>query len=454
MSSPNDRSRRLVDWDFAVTTATRLTPAGPSVSATEAHEIVAQLRELAVAAQPHVRDYTGLDAGGGTGSVVVLDRPGWVRANIGGFQALLEPLTEMLLERMQQRSGRRGPLGGLGGLGSWGGGNLGGFGQLSNLGKLGKLADLGQLGDALGGLGSPLGTGSVGPKVTGAETGALLAFLSTKVLGQFELLPPAGATTVATTDGTGSGTSTSTGTSTAHAEGQLGAELSPSGGVLDAYGPPGRLLLVAPNIVQTERELGVDPADFRLWVCLHEETHRVQFTAVPWLRAYVLDAIHAYLREADLDPAVLLRRIREGAGSVIEALRGNDTTSGGVLLDLVQTPRQRELLDQLTAVMSLLEGHADVVMDGVGPDVVPSVATIRERFQKRRGGRGPVDVLIRRALGLEAKMRQYRDGAAFVRGVVERVGHDGFRHVWDSPANLPSREEIDDPGAWVRRVLG
>ena len=132
-------------------------------------------------------------------------------------------------------------------------------------------------------------------------------------------------------------------------------------------------------------------------------------------------------------------------------LRGGD---GAGLLELIQTPEQREALAGLTAVMSLLEGHADVVMDEVGPQVIPTVSLIRERFTSRRAGRGAVDKLLRRLLGLDAKMRQYADGAKFVRGVVETVGMAGFNVVWSGPETLPLPAEIADPGAWVRRVHG
>jgi coenzyme F420 biosynthesis associated uncharacterized protein len=111
-------------------------------------------------------------------------------------------------------------------------------------------------------------------------------------------------------------------------------------------------------------------------------------------------------------------------------------------------------MDRLTGVMSLLEGHADVVMDGVGPSVIPSVEQIRARFNQRRKGAGYVDRVLRRLLGMDAKMAQYRDGAAFVRGVIGQVGMDGFNAVWAEPAHLPSKAEIGDPGAWVRRVHG
>ena len=243
---------------------------------------------------------------------------------------------------------------------------------------------------------SPLAE-AFGSRVTGAEVGLMLGFLGSKVLGQFDPF----------------------------------------------FAPHGRLLLVAPNIVHVEREIGADPTDFRLWVCLHEETHRVQFTANPWLGDHLLAQMHAV---ADtIEPSALLDGLRRGA----EAIRGGN----GSVLDLISSPEQKEILDRVTGVMSLLEGHADVVMDGVGPSVIPSVDQIRTKFNQRRKGTGGLDKLLRRLLGLDAKMAQYRDGAIFVRHVVDKVGMDGFNAVWSGPETLPSKAEIEDPDAWVTRVL-
>jgi coenzyme F420 biosynthesis associated uncharacterized protein len=257
-------------------------------------------------------------------------------------------------------------------------------------------------------------TEAVGSKVTGLEVGGLLGFMSSKVLGQFDPFYSGPGR-----DGGGAST--------------------------------GRLLLVAPNIVHVENELEVDPADFRLWVCLHEETHRVQFTAVPWMREHVRAQIAELVGGVDPDPAKVAAMLAEGVRRISDVVRGEDDVS---LLDLFSTPEQRVVMDRLTGVMSLLEGHADVVMDGVGPSVIPTVEVIRAKFDQRRKGAGPLDRVLRRLLGLEAKMAQYRDGAAFVRAVVDKVGMADFNAVWAEPANLPSKAEIGDPAAWVRRVHG
>jgi coenzyme F420 biosynthesis associated uncharacterized protein len=209
-------------------------------------------------------------------------------------------------------------------------------------------------------------------------------------------------------------------------------------------------MLVAPNLVQVERELGVDPSDFRLWVCMHEETHRVQFTAVPWLRDHMIDRVRTLATDLVPDPESLQATVSRLRHQLPDALR----TGGAGVADLIATPEQRAELAKVTAVMSLLEGHADVVMDEVGPQVIPSVSQIRARFNERRKGVGAFDRLLRRLLGLEAKMRQYRDGAVFVRTVTDSVGVDGFNRVWESPDTLPLPAEIETPSAWVARVHG
>ncbi len=252
-------------------------------------------------------------------------------------------------------------------------------------------------------------TAAVGSRITGLEVGALLGFLAGKVLGQFDPF---------TTEGMG------------------------------------RLLLVAPNIVHAERELDVDAGDFRLWVCLHEETHRVQFTAVPWLRDHLQSEIDQLVDDVDVDPARMAAMLGDAVKRTGEIVRGTGGPGGGSLLDVFATPAQREVIDRVTGVMSLLEGHADVVMDDVGPEVIGSVDLIRERFNRRRKGASSMDRLIRRLLGLDAKMAQYRDGARFVRSVLDDVGMEGLNKVWVEPAHLPTTAEIAEPGSWVRRVHG
>jgi coenzyme F420 biosynthesis associated uncharacterized protein len=171
----------------------------------------------------------------------------------------------------------------------------------------------------------------------------------------------------------------------------------------------------------------------------------VQFTAVPWLRDHLFSEITAL---ADtLDPGGMLE---DGVKRISEALR---SSGSGSLLDVLGSPEQKLILERVTGVMSLLEGHADVVMDGVGPQVIGSVTEIRRKFDQRRRGVGMLDRFLRRLLGLDAKMAQYRDGARFVRGVVGKVGMADFNAVWERSENLPSKAEIAEPQAWVSRVL-
>ena len=362
-------STQMIDWDVAISTGTRWARPGPQVSLAEARRTVSELRDLAGAVQQPVYEVTGMSAApnGALGRVAVVDRPGWIRANVDGFRVVLEPLVEQLRERAP-------------------GGSAG-----SRPGSV---------------------MTAVGSRVTGIQAGLILAYLSSRVLGQYELfLPP---------------------------------ETSPVDGE-----HPGRLTLVAPNIVMVERELGVDSRDFRRWVCLHEETHRLQFTAVPWLRDYVQSQMTQFLLASELDPAAILQRLRSAADAMAGAVRGGD---GGSLIDAVATPAQREIMDRLTAVMTLVEGHGDYVMDAVGPQVVPSVAQIRERFNSRRGSSGRIEQTIRRILGIDLKMKQYAEGSRFVRAVVDEIGMAGFNKVWTSPESLPTREEFAHPHEWVERV--
>lgn len=223
-----------------------------------------------------------------------------------------------------------------------------------------------------------------------------------------------------------------------------------SGAVLGQYDPwsgRGTLLLVAPNVLAVERSLRVDPADFRLWVTLHEQTHALQFAAAPWLAGHLAERVGTLLADADAD-AGDDRAAGEPAGGPRRGPRS--------LLDLL-APGQRGLLDEVGATMALLEGHADVTMDAVGRSVVPSVRRIRRRFEARRDGArgtGGMRRVLRSVLGTDVKLAQYRDGAAFVRGVRRRVGTDGLNAVWAGPGQLPSAAEIADPAAWVRRVHG
>lgn len=348
---------RMVDWSLAARGVRALTPPGPKLSADQARAVVAELREASQRAYEPVAETSGLRSPTGPEPALVVDRPTWAEINIASFAAMLDPV----VTKLANRPGK--PLPG------------------------------------------PL-TRRIGGIATGSEVAALLAFMSTKVLGQYDLAY--------------------------------------------ASGSAPRLLLVAPNVVQVERDLDLFPPDFRLWVCLHEETHRVQFTAVPWLREHMLARTRQIATELVPDADQLLERLKLVARNAPEVLRRGGTGLPELFLDA----DQRAELAGIGAVMALLEGHADVVMDEVGPKVVPSVATIRARFDRRRQGISGLDILIRRLLGLEAKMAQYRDGAAFVRHVTDAIGRDGFNAVWTSPQTLPLARDIQEPDRWIARVHG
>jgi len=345
---------QLVDWGLAERIGLRFAPKGPETTPSEAHAIVAELRELAQLARDPVRELTGLEADPDHAPAVVVDRGEWIRSNVAGFGLALDPFVSSRADRTANPA-----------------------------------------------------VEAVGSRLTAAQLGGALAWLSGKVLGQYEAFTPPG--------------------------------------------QPGRLLLVAPNIAHVERELGLVPRDFRAWVCLHEETHRAQFGGVPWMAEHFLAEVQSFVSISDIPMAEFLSRLGAVAQAVVTAARG---APGPSLMEAVQTPAQREIFDRLTGLMSLLEGHADYVMDEVGPVHVPTVAVIRERFSARRAQAGTVDGFARRMLGLETKMRQYTSGADFVRGVIAAAGPDGFAQVWAAPANLPTAGEIEDPHAWVRRVLG
>ncbi|MGL5827688.1 MAG: zinc-dependent metalloprotease [Nocardioides sp.] len=386
-----------VDWDLAVSVGSRMAGDGPATNRDQAAAVVAELRAGASRSVGLVGEFTGLDAGERIAPVLVVNRAGWIQANADGFARLLDPLVAKLLARSAE---------------------AGATGAATPQAVGAESADHAESAhepsarDSSADSGAQRAGRAVGAKVAGAQLGLMFGFLGSKVLGQFDPFAD----------------------------------------------PVGRLLLVAPNIVHVERELGAVPADFRLWVCLHEETHRVQFTAVPWMRGHIFAEMAALVDSLD-SSSVFDEGLKRVSAGLRERFRAGDSRparsvpgSGGSLAELLRSPEQAAILDRLTGVMSLLEGHADVVMDGVGPSVIGTVREIRARFDERRTGAGSVDRLVRRLLGLDAKMAQYRDGAKFVRAVVAKVGMADFNAIWASPEQLPSTAEIHDPAAWITRV--
>ncbi|HSD78063.1 MAG TPA: zinc-dependent metalloprotease [Solirubrobacteraceae bacterium] len=219
-------------------------------------------------------------------------------------------------------------------------------------------------------------------------------------------------------------------------------------GLLDLEAPA-RLLLVAPNVRDAARELDVDLGELLTWVTVHEVTHAVQFTAVPWLRPHLGALLSELLASAEvkLDPAAVLRMpSREDLAAWRDAVRD------GGLVRLVAGPERKALLDRVQAAMALVEGHAEHVMDAAGAPLLRSLPLLRGALDRRRAERPPLWRLLERLLGLDLKMRQYEIGRRFVDGVVDRGGVAGLNRAWMAPEYLPTLAELEDPGAWLRRT--
>jgi coenzyme F420 biosynthesis associated uncharacterized protein len=340
---------RTVDWNFAATVGAKLVRPGPAATDYTRRQVMEQLAESSRSAELPVREVTKMNEGGEIPEARIVDRPQWIRAATQSMK--------VMTGGAQDNGNHR-----------------------------------------------PYITG----RITGAQTGAVLAFISTGILGQY-----------------------------------------------DPFGPNGgELLLVYPNVIAVERQLRVAPADFRLWVCLHEVTHRVQFRANPWLAEHMSRALGVLTEETANDIGEMIGRL---SGFVRDrTIVGDDPNSQGVigLMRAIQSEPQRKALDQLLVLGTLLEGHADHVMDAVGPAVVPSVATIRRRFDDRRHRKqSPLQRLMRAALGFDAKLSQYTRGKAFVDHVVSHAGMARFNTVWSGPETLPLPSEIDEPQRWMNRVL-
>lgn len=338
-----------MDWDLAAATARTVATSGPNMGLDDAKVEVRRLRDTATRAADHVAEFTTM-VPARPAPIQIVDRPGWSSANVEGMRELLDPLARKV-------SGEPGVL-----------------------------------------------VKAVGSRLAGTQVGAVLGFLSGKVLGQYEIF------------------------------GQ----------------PDGRLLLVAPNIVATQRQLDADAEDFRMWVCLHEAAHAAQFGAVGWMREHFLSEVDTFAAADSSDGNDLAQRFRQTVTVLVDSLRDADNDSS--VVDLVTSPQQREAMERITAMMTLLEGHADYIMDAIGENVIDDVGGLRRKLDRRRLTASPIQRVVRRLLGMDAKFKQYVRGRAFVAAVVEEVGMERFNRVWESPQTLPDMTEIADPAAWIRRV--
>lgn len=338
-----------IDWSSAQAAALMITPPGPRI--TDAHRLraVKQLRDSAAKAPEIIADCARLPERGSGVPELVVDRAGFVKANIQTASHLMS--------------------------------------------ELGVPDEAPNASQRLAGI--PRGRG----------VGAAVGYLATRVLGQY-----------------------------------------------DAFGPSPRLLLVAPSIVAAEQKLKVAPKDFRMWVALHEQTHRVQFANAPWLSGWIIDQMSELV--AAEQSSHFLADLDERLETWQKDAHDNRELSTRVMH--ATSPASVGTLERVSAVMSLLEGHADVMMDRGGPQVIPTLETIRSRFDKRRNRTG-LSAMVGRLIGMDTKLAQYRDGAAFCRGVIssretEQAGIDLLNTVFTSPDALPSMEEILHPENWLARI--
>ncbi len=263
----------------------------------------------------------------------------------------------------------------------------------------------GQLGNVLGGV-----LGSTARTVSGAELGAILGWMSGRVLGQYDLLLSEG---------------------------------DDEAGDVVYY--------VGPNIVSIERRHGFAPREFRLWIAIHELTHRAQFTGVPWMRPHFLGLVDEGISFAAPDPKALTAALTRVAG---ELRSGRNPLAESGLVGLLASPEQRATLQSIQALMSLLEGHGDITMNRAAADRIPGAKRFAETLQARRDSAGGVSKIIRQLIGLEAKLRQYQEGERFVEAVEREAGEEVFSLVWQAPEYLPSLDEVREPSLWLDRVGG
>ena len=252
--------------------------------------------------------------------------------------------------------------------------------------------------------------------VAGAQAGTLLGYVSQRVLGQYDL-PLPGPDQAA---GNGQGRGPSEGT----------------------------VWYVVPNIVAAERRHGFRPADFRLWIALHETAHRRQFDGVAWLPGHIQGLLDAYLGSVEVDDEALRRLAQRVQGLARRAIAGERIE----LLDFLVTPEQRQIVDRVQATMTVLEGHGEFVMDQLGGRLVPGHQHMHDTLRARRNAPGAVDRLIQQLLGFRQKLDQYAMGERFVRRLFDRGGMDAVNRVFAAPEALPTMDEVRDPDRYLARA--
>jgi coenzyme F420 biosynthesis associated uncharacterized protein len=345
----------VIAWDVAQRVAVRVSGREPFADSYHYQALAPDFEELTAEAEQRVTATTGLVPLTGPARARVTDRPGWIAANIASFQRLLRPLTDRLGERMS------GPM------------------------------------------------APVTQRVAGAEVGAVLGWMSTRVLGQYDLL--------------------------------VAEEEDPDEQDVVYY--------VGPNVLALEKRYAFPPREFRLWLSLHEVTHRAQFTGVPWLRGHYLGLVDQVLGAVDPDP----KRFLTAMGRVVDDVRaGKKPLEEGGLAAALASPEQKEALDQIAGLMSLLEGHGDVTMDRAGADRIPSAPRFGRVLRQRRRSASGLARILQRLVGLDAKLAQYEQGEKFIAAVERERGPDVLNQVWEDPARLPTLAEIREPERWLARM--
>jgi coenzyme F420 biosynthesis associated uncharacterized protein len=350
----------MVDWALAQRVATGALILKPAAASYRSSNLQGQFDDLTARAETLVSEATGLHSAHGTARAKVTDRAGWAAANVRSVERLVGPA----MAELQRKRGAK--------------------------------------------LGGP--SLVVGRAVAGTQLGLMLAYMATRVLGQYDLL--------------------------------INDE-APEDQDLVSY--------VGPNIVAVEEQYGFEPSEFRLWLALHEVTHRLQFTAVPWLRDHFVGQVSELLGPLSADPAGLAELVRR---AVEEVRSGRNPTRDGGVVAMLATPEQRLALSRISGMMSLLEGHGDVTMDRAGAAEVPGAARFSQVLHERRTQSRGLNRLMSKLLGLDAKMRQYAEGERFVEAVEAAGGPALLARVWEGPDWLPTLEEIRDPAAWVARAGG
>jgi coenzyme F420 biosynthesis associated uncharacterized protein len=256
------------------------------------------------------------------------------------------------------------------------------------------------------GIGASLG--QINGKLIGAQMGVLLGFLARRVLGQYDL-----------------------------------SLLSPDPQVR------GSLYFVEPNIARVQTQLGLSDEDFRLWIALHECTHVFEFEAYPWVRPYFNDLLRQFLGQVSHQ----LESLGVGLPQLLGRLVGK-RTSGRHWIERMLTPEQQRIFDQLQALMSLVEGYSNHIMNAIGGRLLPSFEQIEQRIQQRQQNRPLLEELFNRITGMDLKLAQYQQGEAFVNAVAATRGVAFVNRVWDRPENLPTMAEIREPQRWIARMGG